>query len=442
MNQDRTIWLIVGVLVVLFFLGIPASILLLGVTYDYTLTTVALGGALLGLISGVLGSFVVLRQESLLGDALSHAALPGIAIAFLVFGRDIGYLLLGAAVAGGLAVLFIRAVTSTTRIKQDAAMGMTLTAFFAIGLAFLTYIQSRPDASQAGLDQFIFGQAAAIVRQDVILIGAAGLIALIFVIAFWKEFKLITFDIAFARANGYPVRFLEGLLSTLIVVAIVLGLQLAGVILMVGLLIAPAVAARQWTRKLDQMVVLAAVFGAFAGVIGAVLSAISEGLPTGPLIIVVAFATVVLSLLFAPERGVVWRVLRQRADRRRFATQNILHDIYQHGLRHGNPAYHAHEGMLITLRGSAAKLGLRQLEQQTLAVADRNPPAETTWTLTPAGVEQAAHHVHNRQLWDIYRRYGTEMTLPEVQADPAEDISTLLPAQAIQQLETKLAAEG
>ncbi len=301
--QDRRIWMLIAVMIAVLGLSIPLGSALFNIRFDYTLTIVTLGGAILGMVSGVLGSFAVLRQESLMGDALSHAALPGVAIAFLLFGRDLGVLLIGAGIAGWIGVLFINAVTDTTRIKQDTAMAMALSALFALGIALLSYIQGRGDAAQAGLDTFIFGQAAAIGRDDVVLITIVSLVSFVVLVLFWKEFKLVTFNREFALANGFQVRFLENLLSLLIVVAIVLGLQLAGVILMVGNLIAPGVAARQWTHKLEQMVILAGVFGAFSGATGAIISAIDVGLPTGPLIIVVASIVVVISLFFAPERG-------------------------------------------------------------------------------------------------------------------------------------------
>lgn len=291
---------------------------------SYTLRIVALGGALLGLISGVLGSFAVLRRQSLMGDALSHAALPGVVIAFLLSGRQLSALLIGAAVASLLAVGFIRALTTTTRIKQDAAMGIALASWFALGVALLSYIQGRADAGQAGLDKFIFGQAAAMVQSDVDLMLRVGLVMLAVIVLLWKEFKLIVFDPEFAHANGVRVRVIDTILSTLIVTAIVLGLQLAGVILMVGLLIGPAVAARQWTSSLGRMVLLSGAFGAVAGGLGAVLSSIDVNMPTGPLMIVVAFTIVVISLSFAPGRGLVWTALRHRRARRAFsqAAQN------------------------------------------------------------------------------------------------------------------------
>ncbi len=323
LGRDQRVIGVIAVLALVAILFIGVSQTAWGIQYDYTLRTVALGGALLGVLTGVLGCFAVLRRESLIGDAISHAALPGVGVAFLVAGRDLGALLIGAGVASWLGVQCVNAITRTTRLKQDTALGIVLAAWFAAGIALLAYIQSTPNASQAGLDKFIFGQAAAMLESDVRLIAAAGGVALVMIVLFWKEFKLVTFDPEFAQANGFRVRFITALLSTLIVLAIILGLQVAGVILMVGMLIAPATAARQWTDRLDVMLVLSAACGAFAGGIGAIISAVSTNVPTGPMIIVVASILVALSIAFAPGRGFVWTLLRKRADRRRFAVPTI-----------------------------------------------------------------------------------------------------------------------
>lgn len=316
--QDRRVWGLIAVLGAALLGLLLAGQALLDIRFDYTLQIVALGGALLGALSGLLGTFAVLRQQAMMGDALSHAALPGVAVAFLLAGRDLGALLTGAAVSGWLGVLFVRAVTRSTRLKQDAVMGIVLTVWFAFGIALLTYIQGRSDASQAGLDHFIFGQAAGIRAADVQLIAAAGAVMLLIVAALWKEIKLVTFDIAFAHSVGLRTRVIDLILSTLIVVVIVLGLRLVGVILMVSLLIAPAVAARQWTQRLSQMVVLSGLFGAFSGAVGAIISAVDVDIPTGPMIIVVASILAFVSILFAPERGVLWTLLKNRRDRRQY----------------------------------------------------------------------------------------------------------------------------
>lgn len=432
-EADKRVWLIILAILVIGLIFIPFSQVVLGVNYSYTLRTVAFGGSILGVISGVLGCFAVLRHESLMGDALSHAALPGVAVAFLLAGRELGVLLIGAGIASWLGVRFISSILRTTRIKQDTAMGIVLAAWFAAGIALLAYIQSIPDASQAGLDKFIFGQAAAIIESDVILISVVGLVAFVLMALFWKEFKLITFDSEFAQANGFRVGFLNTLLSTLIVVAIVLGLQLAGVILMVGLLIAPAISARQWTHKLDQMVILSAVFGAFSGGVGAVISAIDNDIPTGPMIIVVAFILVILSIGFAPGRGLIWTMLRQREDSRRFAQQNALRDLYRYAMAHGGATSPIPDSFIRGIGNNSVLLGLNQLLQD--GHADNQ---QDEWRLTKTGVKLAQHDAHNQKLWDAYRVYSDELGLPLIREDRQVDIHDVLPSDAIEQLERKL----
>lgn len=432
-TEDRRVWLVIAGIALLSALFIPFSQTVLGVNYTYTVRTVALGGAILGIVSGVLGCFAVLRHESLMGDALSHAALPGVAIAFLIAGRELGVLLVGAGIASWLGVQFIRAVLDTTRIKQDTAMGIVLAAWFAAGIALLAYIQGRSDASQAGLDTFIFGQAAAMIESDVHLITVVGIVAFIVVGLFWKEFKLVTFDPEFAGANGFHVTPINILLSTLIVVAIVLGLQLAGVILMVGMLIAPGIAARQWTQKLDQMVILSAVFGAFAGGTGAVLSAVDADIPTGPMIIVAAFSIVMISIGFAPGRGLIWTLLRQHGDRRRFAAQTTLRDLYKYAHSHGSQSYPVPASLILGVGGSSAELGLRQLERRGYIKQDG-----ANWVLTPRGAEIAVQDARNQQLWDVYREYGDELKLPPILEDRQKPIHEVLPGEAIMHLERKL----
>lgn len=426
------------ILVVAGFAALVAVILILGalagaVRYTYSVRTVALGGALLGAISGFIGSFAVLRKQSLLGDALSHAALPGVAAAFLLAGRDLGVLLIGAGIASWLGVLFVRAVVGTTRIKEDTAMGVVLTAWFAAGIVGLTYIQGRPDASQAGLDTFIFGQAAAIVRSDIRLLTLLSAIAVVTVVAFWKQFKLVTFNPEFAAANGIRVALWNGILSLLLVVAIVMGLQLAGVILMVGMLIAPGVAARQWTDRLEAMVVLAAVFGAGSGIIGAVLSAVDANLPTGPMIIVVAFAVVGVSVFLAPTRGILWTGIRRIRDARRFAARTVLRDIYHYAFDHDGPTGAVPDSFIAGVRGRRGRRALRRLLGGGF-VRRVEEAAGVQWYLTDEGLRVAREDARNQRLWDLYREMGDRLGLPRVPEERERDIRAVLDPTAVDAL--------
>jgi len=291
--------------------------------FDYTLRTVAAGAATLGLMSGALGSFAVLRRQSLLGDAVAHAALPGIALAFLITGsRETWALTIGAAILGWVGALLVIAIRRTTRIKEDTALGLVLSVFFGFGLLLLTFIQKRPNSSQAGLDKFLFGQAATLLISDVWLIVALGAAAFAVIMIFWKEFKLLCFDADYGATLGLPMRLLDIALTTTLVIAIVAGLQTVGVILMSAMVVAPAAAARQWTNRLGVMVALAAAFGATAGIGGAIASSTAAGLPTGPMIVVCLSLIAAVSLLFAPARGIVWRALRERRNRAQFAAAN------------------------------------------------------------------------------------------------------------------------
>ncbi|RIH90886.1 Manganese transport system membrane protein MntB [Calidithermus terrae] len=308
--------------------------LLAGIFTDYTLRNVALGAALLGLVGGVLGSFATLRRQSLLGDVLAHAALPGICLAFLLTGTKAPLvLLLGAGLAGWLASLLMLAVLRSTRLPEDSTLGVILSGFFGFGIGLLTFIQHSGDSEQAGLDKFIFGQAATVVGEDVLTMAVLGGVALLLVGLLYKEFKLLTFDAAFASSLGLPVRGLGTLLTSLTVIAVMIGLQTVGVVLMAAMLIAPAAAARQWTNRLGTMVWLSAAFGVLSGVLGAVISATRENLPTGPLVVLTASLITLFSLLLAPERGLVWDWRRTRNNRRRIRLERLLldaHVLYNH----------------------------------------------------------------------------------------------------------------
>ena len=224
---------------------------------DYTFQIVMLGTSILGIVSGALGSFAVLRKQSLLGDAMSHAALPGIAIAFLItLSKSAWILLLGAAIAGWIGTILMIVIVENTTLKRDAALGIILSVFFGFGLVLLTLIQKLPIASQSGLDSFLFGSAATLLKADVVTMSVIGILTLTILILFWKEFKCLSFDPNFLRVIGYPYFKLDILLTTLIVFAIVIELQTVGVVLMSAMVIAPAAAARQWTDKLSVMVML------------------------------------------------------------------------------------------------------------------------------------------------------------------------------------------
>jgi manganese/zinc/iron transport system permease protein len=356
---------------------------------DYTVRIVALGSGVLGGTAGALGSFAVLRRQSLLGDAVSHAALPGIALAFLLTGSKAPLvIMLGAALAGWLGTLAVRAVVTRSRLPVDSALGIVLAVFFGFGLVLLTYIQKQPNAAQAGLESYLFGQAAALLRQDVVAMAVLGAAAMLVLVALWKEFKVLSFDEAFGASLGLPMSRLDVVLTALLVVAIVIGLHTVGVVLMSAMIVAPGAAARQWSRRLGPMVLLAALIGAFSGVGGAIASSVVSRLPTGPSIVMILSVIVLISLMLAPERGLVWRWLR--LDRLRQAPQldPVLVHLYALSLHHLDNPDHGHSvAVLQTMspREVDVPAALVGLESKSLA----RQTANGLWAPTDLGRREA-----------------------------------------------------
>ncbi|GAB4270436.1 MAG: hypothetical protein Kow0013_22690 [Pararhodobacter sp.] len=364
-----------------------------------TLVTVALAAAMIGILAGVLGSFLVLRGQSLLGDVIAHASLPGVVGGFLVSGgRGFAAVLTGALVSGALAGLSVQLLRRGAGVKADAALGTVLSLFFAAGVVLLSVAQTR--SGSAGLTVFLFGQAASVLRADLVPMAGVGAAVLLTVALFWKEFQLVSFDPVAARAQGLPVSALETLMTVLIAVTIVLGLALAGVVLMVALLIAPAVAARQWVRSLSAMVVLAAVLGAASGGAGAILSALGQGVATGPVMVLMACAVALASLMLAPGRGVLARAAEQRRRRRELRGTQVLAAIGGLSADHGNPAYATDKAMLDTYLGADSGATLVRLRDAgLLREAPPAAPGGATprWELTEAGRAKLAQSSEARE---------------------------------------------
>lgn len=361
---------------------------------DYTLRTITLGTAVLGGVTGMLGSFAVLRKQSLLGDAISHAALPGIAIAFLITGsKDTNVLLIGALISGLLGTFWIRGITSKTHLKSDTALGLILSVFFGFGMLLLTFIQKQPNANQAGLDKYLFGQAATLVESDVWLMSIFTGLCLIVLLLFWKEFKILLFDKDYAQTLGFNTNFIDILITSFIVLAIVLGLQTVGVVLMSAMLLAPAAAARQWTNNLSTMVFLAAILGASAGVFGTAISSTQNNLSTGPVIVLVASVFVLFSFIFSPKRGLLFKQIRLVTNRNDLELQKTLAFMY-HIVGDHEDVSHPHAiKMLNNFQGHSRK-SLKQLVNKNYVTLQGN-----MWSLTPQGVE-AATNMYNQNLKD------------------------------------------
>ena len=353
---------------------------------DYTLRTITLGTAILGAVCGMLGSFAVLRKQSLLGDAISHAALPGIAIAFMITGtKDSTVLLLGALISGLLGTFWIRGIITKTHLKSDTALGLILSLFFGFGMLLLTFIQKQPNANQAGLDKYLFGQAATLLIADVWLMVIVSILCLGVILLFWKEFKVLLFDADYTKTLGFNTKFIDILITSFIVLAIILGLQTVGVVLMSAMLLAPAAAARQWTNSLSIMIGLASFFGAASGVIGTAISASHHNLSTGPVIVLVAAVFTLFSFIFSPGRGILFREIRFRKNRKNlklFKTLSLMYDISKTHADFTRP----HAIKILNNFHGFTKKTLKQLEDKQYVQISGN-----TWSLTAEGYKKASN---------------------------------------------------
>ena len=408
---------------------------------DYNTRIVVSGVTLLGLASGIIGSFMLLRKRSLLGDAVSHATLPGIATAFLVMtalgmdGKHLGGLLLGAVVSGGLGVGTILLLVHWTRLKEDAALGIVLSVFFGIGVCLLRLIQKLETGSAAGLESFVYGKTASMIASDAQLILASSIIITVFCGLLFKEFTVLCFDQQYAGAQGWPVVLLDVVLMVLVVGVTVVGLQAVGLILMVALLIIPAAAARFWTERLFGMVLGAAVLGGASCLIGALLSAVLPDTPAGAVIVLVASGFFLLSMLAGPARGIIGQTWRQWDLRQRVARQHLLRAVYELG---GDEAHTDPVGFSDLLaKRSWSSRGLRQ----TIADAERGGLLvhgdNDTIRLTDPGRRDAWRVTRNHRLWELYLIEHADIAPSHVDRD-ADQIEHVLAPEMIAELEALL----
>jgi manganese/zinc/iron transport system permease protein len=390
----------------------------------YTDAVVAVGAAILGLTAGVLGAFAVFRGRSLVGDALAHCTLPGVAIAFLVTGaKDASTLLVGAGLAGLVGALSMVAIERSSRIRPDAAIGVVLTGSFSLGVVLLTYIAATGNADQAGLDAYLFGQAAGLLERDLLVMGVLALASLGVVGVAFRALKTTLFDSAFAASLGLPVRALEVGMTVLVVIAVVIGVRAVGAILMVAMLVSPTAAARQLTSRLSRVLVLAGAIGAAVGIAGALL-ATSARLPTGPVIVLVGFAVVVASVLAAPGRGVLWRRQRLVADRRRMRDEAVLVELD----RSSRTGRHLTEAELVSASGRPPRETVRALAALDRAglVARR----DGLLVLSPEGSRAARGAGERRTLWSLWLEHGARLDLPAAcEPDPRDLQRSLGPEQ-------------
>jgi manganese/zinc/iron transport system permease protein len=403
---------------------------------DPNVRYVAFGSVLLTASSALVGSFTFLNKKSLVGDAIAHAVLPGICLGFMLAGtKDPFMLIAGAFLTGWLSLTLIDFITAKTRIKEDTAIGLILSVFFGIGILMLTAIQKSGNAAQTGLDHFLFGKAASLVGQDLWVFSIVAIILVITVLALFKEFALLAFDSDYAISIGLPVRTIRWVLTSLIVLAVVIGIQAVGVVLMAAILITPAAAARFWTDNIKILFILASVFGALSGLSGAFISYTAPAMPTGPWIVVVISTIAFISFFLAPKRGVISRLFRQRAIRRTINEENVLKIFYQLGESDEN--FPAQRNLPELIRWRFYEEGrLRTLLNRLMRQGYLHRMG-STWRLTEAGKIRAQRVVKIHRLWELYLTTYMHIAADHVHED-AETIEHLLTPELEAQLESIL----
>jgi manganese/zinc/iron transport system permease protein len=408
---------------------------------DHNTLVPVIGATLLGIAAGIIGTFAYLRRRALMGDALSHATLPGIAIAFMLTGtKSLGVLILGAAVSGIIGVLSVIALRQTRRIKEDAAIGIVLSVFFGVGMVLFSLIQQMATGGQAGLGGFIYGKAAGMVTRDAALIAVAAAVVIIGTLLLFKEFRIICFDQQFAAAQGWPVVWIDLLMMAMVVLVTVVGLQAVGLILVVALLIIPAAAARFWTDNLSAMAAIAGVIGMFSGWLGATISALATNTPTGAIIVIVAGVLFGMSMLFAPHRGMVAGLVRHWLLRRRVTYQNLLRALAEIAEQDDGVIAWVPFARVKAMRGwSSHALAGAARQAQRRRIIDRRDSGKMQ--LTSQGQVEARRMLRNHRLWEMYLIRYADVAPSHVDRD-ADEVEHVLSPEIIAELDRATAATG
>lgn len=404
---------------------------------DPNVRYVVLGTLLLTSSSAMVGSFTLLKKKALVGDAIAHAIFPGVCIAFMLTeNKHPIHLTLGAFATSWLSLYLIDSIPTHTKIKKDTAIALVLSMTFGLGTLLLSIIQGSGNAAQVGLSNFLFGNAAALLGDDLLILVLLSLLIIATLIVCFKEFTLIAFDKAFAQAIGLPVRHLEALFTSLTVLALVVGIRAVGIVLMASMLITPAAAARFWTDRLSKMVLLSAILGMLASIVGSFTSYISPGMPTGPCIVLAITLIAYSSFLLAPRRGLLAKRLHQRQHQQKTLVENILKLFYELGEQEGAYFCHRPTSELLVHRPMPLRLlmqGLKSLQRQ-----GRVQQRGDQWRLTEVGKHLGQQISQRHQLWELYLTRYLKIKPDHVHED-AESIEHVLTPTLVKELRKLLA---
>ncbi|MFP6894159.1 MAG: iron chelate uptake ABC transporter family permease subunit [Opitutales bacterium] len=411
---------------------------------DVAVRNAVLGSIFMGVSCGLFGGYVVARRLALFGDTLAHAVLPGVALGFLWSrSKDPVAIFVGATVAGLLGTVVIAWIRKTTRVKEDSALGLVLSGFYAVGICILTVIQEMEFGNQSGIDKFLFGQAAALSSDDVGLMGVVAIGALMMVTLFNKELLVTSFDEGFARSVGVPVEFIRYVLLVGLTFAVVTSLQTVGVVLVSALLITPAATAYLLTDRMGTLLLLSALFGVAGGLLGSYGSFLGNNLPTGPFMVLACTSFFAIAFFCGPKHGLVSKWLRRRNRVRQVSLENTMKAVYQ-VLEAGDFAKESVTvGALAARRRTSVAEARREADDlvnsgfaSMLGSDDAGPrySQDARLFLTPAGWERACQIVRNHRLWELYLTNEAHYAADHVHED-AEKIEHVLGEKVVRQLE-------
>ena len=398
---------------------------------------VAWCAVLLGVCCGMLGSFVVLRRQSMLGDAIGHAVLPGVCLGFLLAGgRNTPFLLAGAALAGVVASALIQLLQRTTPLKSGETMGVVFTGFYGLGIVMLTSIQKSGISGQAGLDKFLFGQIVGVTPQDVaVLAGVTIAVCLVFGFA-WPLLKISTFDDTFSRALGLPATAMHITLLAMLTAVIVVSIQAVGVVLVSAMLVTPAAAAYLLSDRLIWMTGLAALIGAVCGLTGAAVSVMGDSLPTGALMVLAVSAVFAVSFVMSPRHGVLPRVVRRMIRSRQTQAENLLRSLYLIEEKRGTGDRRFGVSDVAAVRQEPAHV-VRATARIARSLGWLEPHSIDPLILTDAGTEEARRLVRCHRLWELFLSQQANLRADHVHAN-AEEIEHVLPPEVLRKLQAML----
>ena len=400
---------------------------------DPNVVFVVVGISFLSISAAMVGTFTFLDKKALIGDAISHAVLPGVCLAFMLAGTKNPYwIVLGAFTTGALATYAISWISEQTKLKEDTIIASVLSVFFGVGIVLMTKLQQTGNAALSGLDHFLFGNAISIIGDDILVYGTLALLTILAILFFYKEFQLLIFNKDFAKVIGLPVRRLEFLFNSLMVLAVVTGIQAIGVVLMAALLITPAAAAKFWTDRLSTMLLIAVMIALFSGISGAYISFVLPNMPTGPWVVVVLSALAFSSFFFSHKKGLITRWYSKRNYQQKIHADHILKALY-----------HAQEADRQGLAVQAIKQSFPNKERQTntsIRTLSNNGYIsinESFMSLTKRGISEAKRIIRLHRLWELYLTEYVNIA-PDHVHDIAGKIEHILTPEIEAKLEAKL----